>query len=54
MQFFTTVRPMHTAHVEPQRAFADLVLVSQHEDGPHTADADAERIAALLPTRPAS
>ena len=49
MQFFQTVRPMHEAHVEPQRAFADFVLTSRHGDGPHSADAEAERIAKLLP-----
>ena len=25
-QFFATVRPMHARHIEPQRAFADIVL----------------------------
>jgi len=43
-QFFTTVRPMHHAHVEPQRALADLVLTSPPEAGPDHADADAARI----------
>jgi uridine kinase len=38
-QFSAHVRPMHQAHVEPQRAFADLVLHSP-------ADADAARIEA--------
>jgi uridine kinase len=48
MQFFTNVRPMHDAHVEPQRAFADLVLPSSFDAGPEQADADAARIVELL------
>lgn len=48
-QFFATVRPMHETHVEPQRAFADLVLASRHEDDPDSVEADAERIAAMIP-----
>lgn len=47
-QFFTTVRPMHEAHVEPQRAFADLVLPSPPDAGPEQADADAARILEAL------
>ena len=47
-QFFATVRPMHEAHVAPQRAFADLVLTSPFDAGPDQADADASRIAELL------
>lgn len=47
-QFFATVRPMHDAHVEPQRAFADIVLTSAAAAGPEEADADARRIAELL------
>jgi uridine kinase len=47
-QFFTTVRPMHDAHVEPQRAFADIVLTSPFEAGPAQAEADAVRIAEAL------
>jgi uridine kinase len=43
-QFFATVRPMHDAHVEPQRVFADLVLASPFDAGPEHADADARRI----------
>ncbi|MEZ6023553.1 MAG: hypothetical protein R3C16_09145 [Hyphomonadaceae bacterium] len=43
-QFFTNVRPMHEAHVEPQRAHADLVLTSPYDAGPEFADADAARI----------
>lgn len=47
-QFFTFVRPMHEAHVAPQRALADLVLVSSPEAGPQEADAHAEIILARL------
>lgn len=47
-QFFATVRPMHEAHVEPQRAYADLVLASPFDAGPDHADADARRIAEML------
>lgn len=45
-QFFANVKPMHEAHVEPQRAFADLVVVA----GVSLAEteADAERIAEAL------
>lgn len=47
-QFFSNVRAMHNTHVEPQRAFADIVLRSTHADDFETADADAARIAALI------
>lgn len=47
-QFFATVRPMHEAHVEPQRAFADIVLTSPATAGPEEAEADARRVAELL------
>lgn len=47
-QFFTSVRPMHQAHVEPQRALADIVLTSTHASGPDSAEADAARVAAAL------
>ncbi len=47
-QFFHTVRPMHEAHVAPQRAYADLVLICPHDAGPETAEANAAQIAALL------
>jgi uridine kinase len=47
-QFFATVRPMHKAYVEPQCAFADLVLASSLDAGPEHADADARRIAERL------
>jgi uridine kinase len=50
-QFFANVRPMHEAHVAPQRAFADVVLASPPEAGLAEAEADAARIAALLETR---
>jgi uridine kinase len=47
-QFFTTVRPMHEAYVEPQRDFADIILTSPFEAGPAQAEADAARIAERL------
>lgn len=47
-QFFATVRPMHEAHVAPQRAFADLVLASPPDAGPAQAEADARRIVEAL------
>lgn len=47
-QFFNTVRPMHDAHVEPQRAFAELVLTCEPNAGPEQADANAARIEAKL------
>lgn len=47
-QFFTSVRPMHDAHVAPQRGFADLVLTCPPLAGPEQAEANAARIAALL------
>jgi uridine kinase len=47
-QFFQTVRPMHEAHVAPQRAHADLVLICPYDAGPETAEANAVQIAALL------
>lgn len=47
-QFFATVRPMHEAHVAPQRAHADLVLVSPADADPAQAAADAERILEAL------
>jgi uridine kinase len=43
-QFFTTVRPMHERHVEPQRALADLVIECPYEAGPDHADESAARI----------
>jgi len=47
-QFFINVRPMHDAHVAPQRDFADLVLYSPADAGPEQADADAAQIADKL------
>lgn len=47
-QFFTHVRQMHDAHVEPQRARADLVLICPYEAGPAHADASAAQIADRL------
>lgn len=47
-QFFAHVRPMHEAHVAPQRAMADLVLECPYDAGPEHADESAARIAALL------
>ncbi|MGQ0531454.1 MAG: uridine kinase [Caulobacteraceae bacterium] len=44
-QFFANVRPMHEAHVEPQRALADMVIVCPYEAGPEHADASAAQIA---------
>jgi uridine kinase len=43
-QFFTTVRPMHERHVEPQRALADLVIECPYDAGPDHADESAARI----------
>lgn len=47
-QFYSSVRPMHDVHVEPQRALADLVLTSTHQSSLESAEADAARIAALI------
>lgn len=47
-QFFATVRPMHERHVEPQRAFAQLVISCPHDAGPEHADASAARIIEAL------
>jgi uridine kinase len=47
-QFFATVRPMHEAHVEPQRALADLVLTCLPNAGSAQAEANAAQVAALL------
>jgi uridine kinase len=43
-QFFASVRPMHEAHVEPQRALADLVIVCPHDADPAHAVASAALI----------
>ncbi len=48
-QFFASVRPMHEAHVTPQRALSDLILVSTFDAGPEQADIDAMRILEALP-----
>lgn len=47
-QFFLNVRPMHEAHVSPQRARADLVIVSPADADLAAADAAAARIVARL------
>lgn len=47
-QFFTTVRPMHEQHIEPQRAFADIVLTCPFDVTPEQTDADAALIAGML------
>ncbi len=47
-QFFATVRPMHEQHVEPQRAFAQLVIPCPYDAGPDHADASAGRIIEAL------
>jgi uridine kinase len=45
MQFFATVRPMHEAHVAPQRALADLVVVSSALAG---AEGPNEAVASIV------
>lgn len=47
-QFFTNVRPMHEAHVAPQREHADLVLFCPFNADPEHAAANARRIAEAL------
>jgi uridine kinase len=47
-QFFQTVRPMHEAHVAPQRAYADLVLVCPYDAGPELADRHAAQIHSMM------
>lgn len=47
-QFFSSVRPMHQAHVEPQRVFADIVLSCPFDVTPEKTEADARRIAERL------
>jgi uridine kinase len=47
-QFFTHVRAMHEAYVEPQRTLADLVIECPFDAGPAHADASAARIAERL------
>lgn len=48
VQFFTNVRPMHEAHIEPQRAHADIVLTCPFDVTPEQTEADAARIAEVL------
>lgn len=43
-QFFSTVRPMHEAHIAPQRAFADVHLTCPPDAGPDQAEQNARRI----------
>jgi uridine kinase len=43
-QFFTTVRPMHERHIEPQRTLADFVIVCPYDAGPDHADQCAAEI----------
>ena len=47
-QFFATVRPMHEAHVAPQRVHADLVLVSTADASLSQAETDAAAILGAL------
>jgi uridine kinase len=47
-QFFVNVRPMHMRYVEPQRAFADIVIASPFDSGPEHAERDAARIVEAL------
>jgi uridine kinase len=47
-QFFANVRPMHEAHVEPQRAIADMMIVCPFDAGPEHADANAAEIVRRL------
>ncbi len=50
-QFLTTVRPMHDLHIAPQRAIADLVLVSAYAGGMREAETHANTILARLNVR---
>lgn len=50
-QFFTNVRPMHAKYVEPQRAYAELVLECAYGAGAAAAEAHAAHIAARLEPR---
>jgi len=47
-QFFTNVRPMHDLHIEPQRAFADVVLTCPFDITVEKTEADAARVAGML------
>ena len=48
-QFFSNVRPMHETYVEPQRAFADIIIASPFGATYADAERDAERIIEALP-----
>lgn len=50
-QFFATVRPMHDAHVAPQRAVVDLVVHSSPDSELADFEAAAANIADRLATR---
>jgi uridine kinase len=43
-QFFTSVRPMHELHVEPQRDRADMVIVCPYKADLDHADTSAAQI----------
>lgn len=47
-QFFTSVRPMHEAHVAPQRALADIIITCPYDAAPDHADRSAAKIASAL------
>lgn len=49
-QFFSTVRPMHALHVEPQRALADLVVEFSYDDGEQALEAAVRRIEQFIRT----
>ncbi|MBS0384982.1 MAG: uridine kinase [Proteobacteria bacterium] len=51
-QFFATVRPMHETHVAPQRAFADVVIVSHATDGADAANEAAAHIVERMSAKP--
>jgi uridine kinase len=47
-QFFASVRPMHEAYVEPQRPFADLVVIASPDASLTDLDAEIDRIVERL------
>ncbi len=47
-QFFATVRPMHEAHVAPQRDQADIILHYPYDAAPDHADQCAAQIASTF------
>jgi len=47
-QFFTTVRPMHEAHVAPQQALADIIITCPYDAAPDHADQSAAKITSAL------